>query len=82
MIWGNISKDITINILHISYFNDIHCFSFVLVVQGVGGAASILILLVIGLSVSVVVMGVCLCQVKYKKCDCKTFNEVRLTKLT
>ena len=65
MTLEKISKDLTINIVCISnckHFNDIRC----LVVQG----ASVLILLVIGLSLSVVLMGVCLCQVKYKKCDC------------
>ena len=56
--------------------------SFVLVVEGVAGAASVLMLLVIGLSVLVVVMGVCLCRVKYKQIDRQNFNEVRLTKLT
>ena len=40
--------------------------SFVLVVEGVAGAASVLMLLVIGLSVLVVVMGVCLCRIKQK----------------
>ena len=53
--------------------------SFILVVQGVGGAASVLTLLVIGLSVSVVVMRVCLCRVKYKQIDHQNFKEVRLT---
>ena len=66
----------------ISHILMIFIASFVLVAQGVGGAASVLMLLVIGLSVLVVVMGVCLCRVRYKQIDRQKFSEVRLTQLT